>query len=102
MPDVRSIQDVNLSALDSMVGSYMLYEGLTEVKMDWFERSEQVSMQESGALELGREVKRKCLAVKDFILNGEIEKAKDLIQETCPEILEVRCFVLLGRKRKRF
>ena len=34
-------------------------------------------------------MKRKCLAIKDFIKDGEIDKAKDLIRELCPELLEV-------------
>ena len=51
-----------------------------------------LSVQESGAFESTKEMKRKCLAIKDFIKDGEIDKAKELIRELCPELLEVTLF----------
>jgi len=45
--------------------------------------------QESNVGESGREVRKKVSALKDLILIGELDHAKELIEELAPEVLKV-------------
>eukprot|EP00210_Caulerpa_lentillifera_P005862 g5606.t1 len=73
MSDLTQHDGINLNALDSMVYSYMLNEGLTE---------------ESTVNDSGREVRRRVGAIKDLILAGELKQSKVLIEELSPEVLK--------------
>ena len=89
MAEQRQSEGINLSALDSMVLSYMQCEELTEVLLILSAAAIKKNFQESVVVESGRELKKKCLAVRDLIADGEIDKAKELVRDLCPELLEV-------------
>lgn len=72
-----------------MVYNYMSNEGLTEVAILHFYVLQPLS-QESNVGESGREVRKKVAAIKDLILVGQLDHAKELIEELAPEVLKVR------------
>ncbi|GMH45789.1 hypothetical protein BSKO_13752 [Bryopsis sp. KO-2023] len=73
MPSLAQSQGgVNLGALDSMVTSYMAFEGLLE---------------EGGQPDSSWVMKRRCEIVRQKIGEGAVVEARNLIQEICDEVL---------------